>query len=120
MFEVKIKDSFDAAHNLTKAGANKSCERLHGHRYMVVVKFRCYELNDVGMAIDFTVAKQALRKVVDTLDHKYINEIDAFKGKNTTAEHIARYIYHSIKEDIQEIYSVSVWESENACATYAQ
>ncbi|MBQ7256564.1 MAG: 6-carboxytetrahydropterin synthase [Abditibacteriota bacterium] len=120
MFEVKIKDSFDAAHNLVKAGANKSCEKLHGHRYFVVVKFRCYELNEVGMAIDFTIAKDALRKVLNKLDHQYLNELEAFQNKNTTAEHIARYIYHEIKDEIQEIYSVSVWESETACATYAQ
>ena len=120
MFEVKIKDSFDAAHNLTKAGANKKCENLHGHRYFVVVKFRCYELNEVGMAIDFTIAKEALKKVIKTLDHKYLNELEPFLNKNTTAEHIARYIYHEIKSDIQEIYSVSVWESESACATYIQ
>jgi len=120
MFEVTIKDHFDAAHNLTKAGVNKSCENLHGHRYSVEVKFRCYELNEVGMAIDFTLAKSVIKNVLDGLDHKYLNELEQFKNKNTTAEHVARYVYHQIKEEIPEIYSVSVWESERACATYAQ
>lgn len=120
MFEILVKDKFDAAHNLMKAGVNKSCENLHGHCYNVDVVFRCYELNEVGMAIDFTVAKQALRKVINKLDHKYLNELEPFENRNTTAECIARYIYHEIKEDIQEIYSVSVWESANSCATYNQ
>lgn len=120
MFEVLVKDRFDAAHNLVRAGVNKSCENLHGHCYKVDVVFRCYELNEVGMAIDFTLAKQALRKVIVKLDHKYLNELEPFKDRNTTAECIARYIYHQIKEDIQEIYSVSVWESDTSCATYNQ
>jgi len=116
MFEIQIQDKFDSAHNLR--GYNGPCENLHGHCYKVVAIFRFEQLDELGMAMDFTIAKKHLKEIVDFLDHTYLNELEPFLVKNPTAENIAYYIHRQLKSNINELYSISIWETTNSCATY--
>jgi len=116
MYEIKIKDTFDAAHCLRNYEG--SCQRLHGHTYRVNVCFRFDSLDESGMAVDFRKAKGILKEIIDHLDHQYINELPEFITQNPTAENIAQFIFDRIKPECKEIYSVSVWETATSCATY--
>lgn len=116
MFEISIEDTFDAAHSLREyTGA---CRNLHGHTYRVVARFRFPQLNDTGMALDFRKAKEALRQILEYLDHKYINELPEFSVQNPTAENVAKFIYERLKSVEPQLFSVSVWETATSCATY--
>ena len=58
--------TFSAAHFITFAGS--ICERLHGHNYRV----RCViegPLDENQYVIDFIALRDALKKIVDELDH---------------------------------------------------
>lgn len=57
---------FSAAHFITFG--NNICERLHGHNYRVACEVTG-ELNQQGYVIDFIALRDALQKVVATLDH---------------------------------------------------
>ena len=119
MYELMIKDSFSAAHNLRDYEGK--CEHVHGHNYIVEACFIREKLEKNGLAVDFSVLKKALKSILDKLDHKYLNEdLEYFKKHNTSAENIAKYIYDLLKkEDFGAAVSkVSVWESEDAKATY--
>lgn len=120
MFELKVTTDFAAAHQL-KMVANK-CENLHGHNWKVEAYVTGENLNQAGVLIDFGEFKVHLRKIMAELDHKFLNELDAFKEGNPSSENIAVYIARSLEAAITEegvrVSRVSVWESDNSCATY--
>lgn len=118
MYSIKVEGNFSSAHNLR--GYKGKCEELHGHNWKVEVAVAAEKLDKTGMVADFTYLKAKLNKVVDGLDHKYLNNIVYFKKVNPTSENIARYIYDRIKDRGLRVKSVTVWESDNSCATYEE
>ena len=118
MFEIKVRGDFSAAHNLRNYEGK--CEHLHGHNWAVEAVFRYGKLDDNGLAVDFKIAKAALKDVIETLDHSYLNENAPFGKTNPTSENIAKFIYTSIKKKIGGIHSVAVWENERSCAVYSE
>ncbi len=122
MYKIRIISNFNAAHQLRNYRGK--CERLHGHNWKVEVSVYSKNLNKNGMLMDFKVLKKKLNKVVDKLDHSYLNELDYFKRNEPTSENIAKYIFKKIKALIKNkditLESVSVWETETSCAEYKQ
>jgi 6-pyruvoyltetrahydropterin/6-carboxytetrahydropterin synthase len=78
------------------------------------------KLDKSGMLLDFSLLKAKLHKILGNLDHKYLNNIAYFKKINPTSENIAKYIYDGIRAKKLRIKAVTVWESDNSCATYAE
>lgn len=116
MYSVKVEAYFSSAHNLREYKGR--CEELHGHNWKVELTVAQGKLDKAGMVADFKRLKEKLNKVLDILDHKYLNNLDYFKKVNPTSENIAQYIYKRLKDQISGISSVTVWESENTSATY--
>ena len=120
MYEVTIKKSFSAAHTLKEIGGK--CEALHGHNFIVEVSVAAPDLNREGLAIDFRVLKRWTEEILETVDHKYLNDIPYFNGFAPSSENIARFIYDKVveKAHLQKIRvsRVTVWESEDARASY--
>lgn len=117
MYKLKVIDSFSAAHNLRNYKGK--CEELHGHNYKVEVVLGGLELDEDGLLIDFKDIKISLKKILETLDHKYLNEVTIFVDTNPTSENLAKYIYNEMKKLWHEgIDSVTVWETENSAASY--
>lgn len=121
MYELMVKESFAAAHNLRDYKGK--CERVHGHNYNVEAYFTCMELGKDGLAVDFTILKKHLKAVTESLDHRNLNkDITFFKKNNTSAENIARYIYDYLKVKVKKakISKVAIYESESSMAAYTE
>ncbi|MDI1472235.1 MAG: 6-carboxytetrahydropterin synthase QueD [Thermodesulfovibrio sp.] len=120
MYKLKIITDFDAAHQLR--GYKGKCENIHGHNWKVEIEVIAENLNEIGIAIDFKDLKKISDEVVSELDHTFINEIPPFNQINPSSENIARWIYLNLKSKFEKgpvkLYSVTVWESDNAGATY--
>ena len=130
MYNIKIEENFSSAHNLR--GYKGKCEELHGHNWKVEVVVSKEKLDKTGMVLDFKYLKMKLNKVLEKLDHKYLNNIAYFKKVNPTSENIAKYIYDRLKAQgfrhktwrtrqslwRARLESVTVWESDNSCASY--
>ena len=120
MYEITVNKSFSAAHIIKDIGGK--CEELHGHNFIVEVTLAAGALNKEGLLIDFRIVKEWLEELFVALDHKYLNEHPYFMNVNPSAENLARFIYDKINEKAQvknvDVSSVTVWESENARATY--
>ncbi len=121
MYELKVVTRFAAAHQLRMV--TEKCENLHGHNWKIELYVAGEELDHTGVLIDFGIIKQHLGEIIDTLDHKFLNELPSFVEKNPSSENIARYIAESFGERIADtprlhVSRVSVWESDDACATY--
>jgi 6-pyruvoyltetrahydropterin/6-carboxytetrahydropterin synthase len=120
MFEVKIRADFSAAHNLREVGGK--CESLHGHNFVVEVAVQSESLDEGGMVIDFRLLKSKTREVLDSLDHKYLNELSFFQNINPSSENLAVYIFGELAKRIDQgarrVSWVSVWESESSRVIY--
>ncbi|MCP4115240.1 MAG: 6-carboxytetrahydropterin synthase QueD [Desulfobacteraceae bacterium] len=122
MFELKVKTDFAAAHRLTMVG--EKCENLHGHNWNIEVYVAGDKLNPAGVLVDFGDIKRYVREIMKDLDHKYLNEHEAFSHVQPSSEQIAIYIADRLQGFLDKmnepvrVSRVSAWESANACATY--
>jgi 6-pyruvoyltetrahydropterin/6-carboxytetrahydropterin synthase len=122
-FEVYVESNFSAAHWL-KLYKGK-CENLHGHNWKIGVVVTSTELNKQQMVIDFVKLKKILNKILDSLDHKCLNNLSFFKTDQPTAENIAKYIYKKLKEKLLHYKNVEkikiiVWETPIQYASYEE
>ena len=120
MFHIYIKAHFSAGHHLRDYPGN--CERPHGHNWKVKVTVKATELDNIGMGIDFRVVKEAVKKVIDNLDHYDLNEHADFQTINPSSENIAVYIFNNVQKDLSSdrygVHSVSVSETDSSGVTY--
>ncbi|MAH21325.1 MAG: 6-carboxytetrahydropterin synthase QueD [Thaumarchaeota archaeon] len=122
MYQVSVEQHFDAAHSLR--GYNGKCEALHGHRFRVVVKVKASQVNDIGLAYDFTELKQHLSDILDRFDHTCLNDTPPFDKINPSSENIARTIYNKLKPRLKgapvSLASVEAWESPDSGVKYSK
>ena len=116
MFEVKTENHFSAAHHLLNYDGE--CEHQHGHNWKVEVFAQGENLDKSGILIDFKILKKEVKEVLDLLDHQDLNTLEYFKNQSPSSEIIARFIYKQLKPKFYTLTKVSVWETENSCATY--
>ena len=119
MYELRIEDTFAAAHYLRDYEGK--CENLHGHNWKVEVMLRGEKLGKGGMLVDFKTAREILSDVLGRFDHKYLNEVKEFEKVNPTTENLARILYEAIGARLPGGVSVSrvtCWESDRCGASY--
>jgi 6-pyruvoyltetrahydropterin/6-carboxytetrahydropterin synthase len=112
MWTIRVSRKFSAAHQIHGIGGK--CEGVHGHNYRIEVEISARRLKKPGMIADFIEVGRKLESILP--DHKMLNEVYAF---NPTSENLARKFF----DDMAKSYPVSrvtVWETEDACATYAR
>ena len=120
MYKLMIRTSFAAAHNLINYQGD--CENLHGHNWKVEVSVTARELDKAGLGIDFKLLKKDTRELLQTLDHKYLNQLPPFVEVSPSSEQIAKHLYaelsRRLNSDNVTVQEVTVWESDVARATY--
>ena len=120
MYELDITREFSAAHMLK--GYDGLCSNLHGHNWTVQVFIQAGQLDDIGIAADFTVIKRVLTEILAQFDHKYLNELPEFQGINPTSENIARILFEKLAPAVAKpgikLDRVRVCESPTSGATY--
>jgi len=119
VYHLTVEKSFAAAHQLH---AHKGkCKNLHGHTFKVRVTVSGNDLDPKqGFLIDFGDIKKELNLILEEFDHKNLNDLPDFQGKPSTSEAIAKVVYNRIKEEISQVSSVTVFESESAWVTYCE
>ncbi len=120
MYELKIITQFAAAHRLENF--NGKCEALHGHNWKVEVFLVGERLDEAGLLVDFGVIKARTNALLEEIDHKYLNELEAFREQNPSSENLARYLFErlspTLSRDGVRVFRVNVWESDTSCASY--
>ena len=118
MFEVVVSGDIASAHKLENYDG--PCKNLHGHTWKVEVFVASDKLDDIGMVADFKDLKMRLKKVLDPLDHVYLNELPVFKDINPTTENLARHVYREFAKLALSftLKRVRVWESETSSVVY--
>lgn len=122
IWKLTVRTEFCAAHALRHYQGK--CERLHGHNYGVELTVQGSTLHqDTELLMDFSDLKQALRQVLDPLDHHYLNEVPPFDRINPSAENLSRYLWCKLRERLPQevtLSAVTVSEKGIQSATYME
>lgn len=120
MWELTIKTDFSAAHQLRNYDGK--CEQIHGHNWNVELSFRCRELDERGIAMDFKDLQRMTENVLERLDHTMLNDVPPFQAENPSAENVARHIYRELARLLTglncTVARVTVYENPRTAATY--
>lgn len=108
-FELVKRFRFEAAHLLPHFPEGHKCRRLHGHSFVVEIRV-CGEADaHTGCVMDYGDIKAAAQPFVDSLDHRYLNEIDGLD--NPTSEQIAAWIWDRVAPKLPGLAAVAVDET---------
>lgn len=99
MYKLNVRDHFMIAHSFT-GEAFGPAQRLHGATYVVDATFRREELDADGLVVDIALAGEQLKEVLDDLNYRNLDDVEAFRGSNTTTEFLAREIHARIVDRI--------------------
>lgn len=119
MYRLQVKSHFSSAHQVI--GYEGPCAKTHGHNWKVLLEVEAESLDEVGISCDFRKIREILEGVTSRLDHEMINDVPPFDVINPTAEHLAKYIYDSVKDLLPEmlkIDNVQVSESDKYSVVY--
>lgn len=115
--ELVKEFAFEAAHRLPHAPTGHKCTRLHGHSYRLAITVEGEVEPRIGWLIDYGGIRQAVQPLLDQyLDHAYLNEVEELE--NPTSENISKWIWDRLKEQLQGLKRVSLYETCTAGCHY--
>lgn len=131
MYSVVREIHFSYGHRLV--GHQGKCRHVHGHNGRVQIEVASERLDSLGMVIDFSEISRTIGKWIDeNLDHVLIlwekdplvsvlkerGEKILIVAENPTAEYLARRIFEEARKLKLPIAKVTVWETNDSCASY--
>ena len=128
MYSVCVRDHLMVAHSF-RGEVFGPAQRLHGATFVVDVEFRRPDLDADGIVVDIGRASTTLHAVLAELNYRNLDDVPAFKGRNTTTEFLSRSIFDAMVTAIArgdlgagaravESMRVVLHESHIAWATY--
>jgi len=92
MYSLTVCDHIMVAHSFRGAEFGPA-QRLHGATFAVEVEFRAPRLDGLNLLVDIGLARQELRRLLDGVDYRNLDEVPALAGQNTTTEFMACHIF---------------------------
>jgi 6-pyruvoyl-tetrahydropterin synthase len=92
MFSLTVSDHIMIAHSFQGEEFGPA-QRLHGATFVVEAEFRAPKLDHHQILVDVGLAKTELRRVLDPLDYRNLDDLAAFSGVNTTMEQMTCHIH---------------------------
>jgi len=107
----------EAAHRLPNVPAGHKCARLHGHSFRVEIHVRGEPDPRLGWVMDFADVKAAFAPVFEQLDHRCLNDVEGLE--NPTSEHLAQWIWHTLKPTLPALCKIVVHETCTSGCVYS-
>jgi 6-pyruvoyl-tetrahydropterin synthase len=95
MFAVEVRDRIMIAHSLPSPFFGPA-QRLHGATFVADVAFFRETLTKYNVVVDIGAAHGVLRKILQPLAYRNLDEIPEFVGTLTTTEFLCKYIFDKI------------------------
>lgn len=100
MYRLNVRDHFMIAHSFSGEVFGPA-QRMHGATYVVDVTFQRRELDDHGLVVDIGLAGETLNRVLAEFNFQNLDEVAAFRGRNTTTEFMARVVFDRLTEAVR-------------------
>ncbi|ARS53618.1 6-pyruvoyl trahydropterin synthase family protein [Kushneria konosiri] len=128
MYSLTVRDHVMIAHSFNGQIFGPA-QKLHGATYIVDVTFKRPDLDQDDLIVDIGLASQTLSEVLSDINMQNLDEVEEFKGRNTTTEFMARVIFDRMAASIEAdqlgetgkgltAMSVTLHESHIAWASY--
>ncbi|MGR6431718.1 6-pyruvoyl trahydropterin synthase family protein [Rhizobium sp. PAMB 3174] len=101
MFAVEVRDHIMIAHSLPRPVFGPA-QATHGATFVVDAAFFTADVDEDGLAVDIGAATTVLGEVVKPLNYQNLDNVEAFKGKVSTTEVIAKHIFDELKKAVGE------------------
>ena len=115
-FELKQHFQIESARFLPNLAKNHPCHRMHGHSFKVILTLRGVQNPEIGWVRDYNEISQIALKTLVLIDHQVLNEVQGLQ--NPTSENLAVWIYNKIKQDLPELYQISIQETSSTECTF--
>jgi 6-pyruvoyl-tetrahydropterin synthase len=92
VFAVEVRDHIMVAHSFRGAVFGPA-QSLHGATFLVDAAVYAGKLDANGIVIDIGRAHAVLKEILADLNYRNLDEIEAFKGANTTTEFLAHHVF---------------------------
>lgn len=116
MLSITKKFEFEAAHRLPEYDGR--CSRVHGHRFQLEVEVSGRVINEGskrGMILDFGDLKRIVQeRVVEKLDHQYLNDLGDLFSFTPTAENLVMWIVEELRCVLLGLIRVRLWETSTS------
>ncbi|MEE4637992.1 MAG: 6-carboxytetrahydropterin synthase [Wenzhouxiangella sp.] len=99
MYELTVRDHFMIAHSF-RGEIFGPAQNMHGATYVVDASFQRSTLDDDDLIVDIGLASKVLAEILADYNFRNLDEIEAFRGRNTTTEFMARVIFDRLAEAV--------------------
>ena len=113
MYSLSVRDHVMIAHSF-QGEVFGPAQRLHGATYVVDATFRRAELDADGLVVDIGLASAALKDVLAEVNYHNLDDMPAFRGKNTTTEFLARWIFERL---VAQVHTGKLGEGARSLST---
>lgn len=131
MIYITRKEHFSSAHKLNNQDLSREenmdiygkCNEFHGHNYYLEVTLRGTPDSKSGYVMDLKKLKAILQaEIIEKVDHKYLNDLEMFKGTIPTTEHMTMIFWNILKDKVRsdnaELHSVKLYETAKNYVEY--
>ena len=101
MFRLTVRDHIMIAHSF-RGEVFGPAQRLHGATFVVDLELARRELDANGIVADIGLVSELLKAVLAPLNYRNLDELDEFRGQNTTTEVLARAIAQRVRARVLE------------------
>lgn len=108
--------TFEAAQTLPSAPEGHKCRSMHGHSFKIEVTVEGVVDPATGWVYDHAVIGQAMKPLVDQLDHSYLNDVEGLE--NPTIETMAAWFWQKIEAQCPGLTEIVVHETPTARCSY--
>lgn len=100
MYSITVSHHFMIAHSLAGEVFGPA-QRLHGATYVVEAELRREMLDGDGIICDIGRALDLLKSVLGQFEYRNLDDLEEFRGRNTTTEFLAAEIHRRLAQQIQ-------------------
>ncbi|MBY0612466.1 MAG: 6-carboxytetrahydropterin synthase [Beijerinckiaceae bacterium] len=95
MYGVEVRDSIMIAHSF-KGEVFGPAQALHGATFVIDACIIADRLDHNGIVVDIGCLIDVLKAILKPLNYRNLDEIEAFKGTNTTTEFLTRHVHDEL------------------------
>ena len=99
-YRVTVCDRVMIAHSFNGAVFGPA-QRLHGATYVIEATFHRAALDPDGIVVDIGAAHTALAAALAPLAYRNLDDLECFRGQNTTTEFLAGWIHGQLCKAVQ-------------------
>jgi len=131
MLYITRKEHFSSSHKLENPALSMErneeifgkCNNFHGHNYYIEVTLAGTPDKESSYVMDLKLLKIIIHEeILDKVDHKFLNELDMFKGIIPTTENMALKFWEALKprvnSDNVKLYSIKLYETDKNYVEY--